>query len=121
MDKTILIIDDSSSMRQMMAFTLGEAGYKVIEAEDGEDGLAKLAESRVNMVITDMNMPKLNGIEFIISARSTPESKFIPIVVLSTESHSSKKEKAKKAGATGWIVKPFDPEKLLDVVKKVMG
>ena len=120
MAKTILTVDDSASVRQMVTFTLKGAGYNVLEAVDGEDGLTKLNSAEVNMVITDLNMPKLDGLGFIKKIRANPKSKFIPVIMLTTESQAEKKQAGKAAGATGWIVKPFKPEQLLDVVKKVL-
>jgi two-component system, chemotaxis family, chemotaxis protein CheY len=120
MAKTILSVDDSASIRQMVSFTLKGAGYNVLEAVDGEDGLTKMNGSDVNMVITDLNMPKLDGIGFIKKIRANPKTKFIPVIMLTTESQADKKQAGKAAGATGWIVKPFKPEQLLDVVKKVL-
>lgn len=121
MAKKIMTVEDSNSLREMIAFVLKEAGYDVLEAEDGQDALTKLNSSQVDMVITDLNMPVMNGIELTRSLRESPTYKFIPIVFLTTESQVNKKEAAKEAGATGWIVKPFKPEKLLKVVKKVLG
>jgi two-component system, chemotaxis family, chemotaxis protein CheY len=120
MAKTILTVDDSASVRQMVTFTLKGAGYNVLEAVDGEDGLSKLKSAGADMVITDLNMPKLDGIGFIKKIRANPASKFIPVIMLTTESQAEKKQAGKAAGATGWIVKPFKPEQLLDVVKKVL-
>jgi two-component system chemotaxis response regulator CheY len=121
MSKVILTVDDSSSVRQMVAFTLKGAGYSVVEAVDGKDALSKAAVSPVHMVVTDLNMPKMNGIELIKALRAEPQYKFIPIVMLTTESQDARKQEGKSAGATGWIVKPFKPEQLLAVVKKVLG
>jgi two-component system, chemotaxis family, chemotaxis protein CheY len=121
MGKTIMSVDDSVSVRQMVSFTLKEAGYDVVEAEDGKDALAKLKGSAVNMIITDLNMPNMDGIEFIKNVRADSALKFIPIVMLTTESQDSKKQEGKAAGATGWIVKPFKPDQLMTVVKKVLG
>jgi two-component system, chemotaxis family, chemotaxis protein CheY len=119
--KTILTADDSSSVRQMVAFTLKQAGYQVVEAVDGKDALQKLPNQKVDMIITDLNMPNLDGLGLIRGARAMPACKFIPIVMLTTESQDSKKQEGKTAGATGWIVKPFKPEQLIAVVKKVLG
>lgn len=119
MSKTIMTVDDSASVRQMVAFTLRNAGYEVIEAVDGKDALTKL-KGNVHMIITDLNMPQMNGIELIRNVRSQAAYKFIPIVMLTTESQASKKQEGKSAGATGWIVKPFKPEQLIGVVKKVL-
>lgn len=121
MSKLILAADDSTSVRQMVAFTLKGAGYEVMEAQDGKDALAKAKGSAVDMVLTDLNMPNMNGIELIKGLRAESKYKFIPIVMLTTESQAERKFEGKAAGATGWIVKPFKPEQLLAVVKKVLG
>jgi len=121
MGKCIMTVDDSASVRQMVGFTLQQAGYDVVEAEDGVDALKKLKGNGVNMMITDLNMPNMDGIELIREARTRQEYKFMPIVMLTTESQADKKQEGKAAGATGWIVKPFKPEQLLAVVKKVLG
>jgi len=120
MAKTILTVDDSASVRQMVKFTLSEAGYCVIEAVDGQDALAKLT-APVNLVITDLNMPNLDGIGLIRNLRANPACKGIPILMLTTESQESRKQEGKAAGATGWIVKPFTTQQLLAVVKRVLG
>jgi len=117
--KTIMTVDDSASVRQMVSFTLKGEGHNVIEATDGKDALAKLA-GQVDMIITDLNMPNMDGIELIRQVRAQPAYKFIPIVMLTTESQAQKKQEGKTAGATGWIVKPFKPEQLLAVVSKVL-
>ncbi|MCA1944434.1 MAG: response regulator [Desulfovibrio sp.] len=119
MGKTIMTVDDSASVRQMVSFTLKNAGYDVVEAVDGKDGLAKLTGS-VSMIITDLNMPNLDGIEFIKQVRAKAQFKFIPIIMLTTESQAGKKQDGKAAGATGWVVKPFKPEQLLAVVQKLL-
>lgn len=121
MSKTILAVDDSASIRQMVAFTLKGAGYSVIEACDGEDGLAKAKESGVNLVLTDQNMPKMDGLSLVKALRGLPQYAATPILILTTESSDAMKASGKAAGATGWMVKPFDPPKLLEVVKKVLG
>jgi two-component system, chemotaxis family, chemotaxis protein CheY len=121
MSRTIMTVDDSASIRQMVSFTLKQAGYQVVEAVDGKDALAKLAGSTVHMMLTDLNMPNMDGIELIRRVRANPSCKFIPIVMLTTESQVEKKQAGKAAGATGWIVKPFEPDQLLAVVKKVLG
>jgi two-component system chemotaxis response regulator CheY len=121
MSKKIMTVDDSASVRQMVSFTLKGAGYEVSEAQDGRDALNKLNGAGVQMVITDLNMPNMNGLELIKALRAKPECKFMPIVFLTTESQTEKKSEAKAAGATGWIVKPFKPDQLLAVVKKVLG
>lgn len=120
MSNVIMTADDSASIRQMVSFTLKEAGYEIVEAVDGKDALSKLDGRTVNMLITDLNMPNMDGIELIRHVRARSEFKFIPIIMLTTESQASKKQKCKAAGATGWIVKPFKPEQLLAVVKKVL-
>jgi two-component system, chemotaxis family, chemotaxis protein CheY len=120
MPKTILTVDDSASVRQMVKFTLVEAGYAVIEAVDGKDALVKLANP-VNLVITDLNMPNLDGIGLIRAVRANPACKGLPIIMLTTESQESRKQEGKAAGATGWIVKPFTTQQLLAVVKRVLG
>lgn len=120
MPKVILTVDDSRSIRQMVSFTLTQAGYQVVEAVDGRDALTKLAASTVDMVITDLNMPNVDGIELIRQVRTMPKYKFIPILMLTTESQDAKKQQGKAAGATGWIVKPFNATQLVDVVKKVL-
>jgi two-component system chemotaxis response regulator CheY len=120
MSKTILTVDDSASIRQMISFTLKDAGYEVIEAIDGKDALAKLNGSSMHMLISDVNMPNMDGIELVRQVRANPAFKFIPIIMLTTESQDSKKQEGKMAGATGWIVKPFKPDQLLAVVKKVL-
>jgi len=105
----------------MVSFTLRDAGYSVIEAVDGKDALSKVSASPVHMVITDLNMPNLDGIGLIRKLRELPACKFIPIVMLTTESQDSKKQEGKAAGATGWVIKPFKPDQLLAVVRKVLG
>jgi two-component system chemotaxis response regulator CheY len=121
MGKRIMTVDDSTSVRQLVAFTLKGAGYEVVEAIDGKEALSKLNGTPLHMIITDLNMPNLDGIGLIKSVRSNPACKFIPIVMLTTESQDTKKQEGKAAGATGWIVKPFNPEQLLAVIRKVLG
>ncbi len=121
MIKTIMTVDDSASVRQMVSFTLQDAGYNVIEASDGKDALSKIQNSDLNLIVTDLNMPLMDGIELIKNVRSHPKHKFVPIIMLTTESQNEKKLEGKSAGATGWIVKPFKPEQLINVVKKVIG
>jgi two-component system chemotaxis response regulator CheY len=120
MAKSALVVDDSFSVRQLVAFTLKEAGFVVFEGGNGLEGLNALDKSSVDLIITDLNMPVMDGLTFIRNARSRPGSKFTPILMLTTESQLSKKQEGKAAGATGWIVKPFDPQKLLDVIHKVV-
>jgi two-component system chemotaxis response regulator CheY len=121
MKKTILIADDSASVRQMVGFTLKGAGYDVVEACDGQDAVAKSNGTKIHMVITDLNMPNMDGIELVRRMRADASHKFVPIVLLTTESQAAKKQEGKAAGATGWIVKPFKPEQLVAVVKKLLG
>lgn len=120
MSKLIMTVDDSASVRQMVAFTLKQEGYDVVEAVDGRDALAKAAGVPISMVITDLNMPNMNGLELIREVRRQPAFKFIPIIMLTTESSAENKSEGRAAGATGWIVKPFKPEQLVAVVKKVL-
>jgi two-component system chemotaxis response regulator CheY len=119
MPKKALTVDDSKTMRDMVAFTLQGAGFDVIQAVDGKDALSQLGGQTVDVIITDLNMPNMNGIELIKSLRSNPAYKFTPILMLTTESDENAKSEGKNAGATGWIVKPFNPEKLVQVVNKV--
>jgi two-component system chemotaxis response regulator CheY len=122
MGKTILSVDDSASMRQMVKMTLSGAGYDVIEASDGREALTKAQGlSNVNMVLTDLNMPNMDGLSLIKELRKLPAYKGVPIIFLTTESDAAKKGEAKAAGATAWIVKPFQQDQLLGVVKKVLG
>ncbi len=118
---TILAVDDSASMRQMVSFTLKGAGFGVIEAVDGTDALAKAKANSVDLVLTDVNMPKMDGISLIKELRSLPNYKFTPMLLLTTESGVDKKSEGKSAGATGWIVKPFNPDQLLATIKKVLS
>ena len=118
---TILIVDDSASMRQMVEFTLKEAGHQVMVAEDGVMALNLAKGATSDLVITDVNMPNMDGITLIRELRALPAYKFTPILTLTTESTTDKKREGKDAGATGWIVKPFNPEKLLATVNKVLG
>ena len=123
MAKTILAIDDSTSIRQMVAFTLKSAGYTVIEAADGVEGLAKANANAdaITLVLTDQNMPNMDGLTLIKTLRGLPQFAATPILMLTTESSDAMKTQGKAAGATGWLVKPFDPHKLLEVVKKFIG
>lgn len=117
--KTIMTVDDSASVRQMVSLTLKDAGYQVIEACDGQDAMSKL-NGPIDLIITDLNMPNMDGIALIRAVRAAAPYKFTPIVMLTTESQASKKDEGKAAGATGWIVKPFKPEQLLAVAKKLL-
>jgi two-component system chemotaxis response regulator CheY len=121
MAKTILTVDDSASMRQMIGMTLSGAGYGVLEAGDGAQGLAVARGKSIDMVLTDLNMPVMDGITLIRELRRLPTMTGIPIVLITTESDAQKKSEAKAAGATGWITKPFQPEQLLTLAKKVLG
>jgi len=116
--KPILIVDDSASMRQMVAFTLQDAGYEVTPANHGKDALGKIDQKPFKLVITDLNMPEMDGLQLISALRSKPSSRFLPIIMLTTESQEEKKKEGKQAGASAWIVKPFTPEKLIEIVKK---
>lgn len=118
--KRIMTIDDSPSMRQMIAMTLESAGYEVVEACDGNDALAKLNGKEFHLFVTDINMPGIDGIELTRQLRAMEDYRFVPIVMLTTESQPEKKSQGKAAGATGWIVKPFQPNDLLNVVKRVI-
>jgi two-component system chemotaxis response regulator CheY len=119
MAKRALTVDDSKTMREMVSFTLKNAGFEVIEAEDGKIALDVLGNQPVDLIITDINMPNMDGIALIKALRAKDAYKFTPILTLTTESDASKKNEGKEAGATGWIVKPFNPEKLIQVVNKV--
>ncbi len=119
MTQRILAVDDSRTMRDMVALTLQGAGFTVVEACDGVDALEKLGDGRFDLIITDVNMPKLDGISLVRKIRERPDFKGTPILILTTESDGTKRQEGRSAGATGWIVKPFDPEKLLQVVNKV--
>jgi two-component system chemotaxis response regulator CheY len=121
MARRILIVDDSVMIRQMVSFTLREAGFEVVEAENGQDALNKVGKQNVDLIVTDLNMPLMDGITFIGNARALPATKFTPILMLTTESQPEMKSKGRAAGATGWIVKPFDPPKLLGVIAKVLS
>ncbi len=117
---TILVVDDSTTMRQMVCFTLTSAGHDVVEAADGNEGVAAARQGKFDLVITDVNMPGMNGIELVRALRALPEYKFTPMLVLTTESEQSIKQKGRDAGATGWIVKPFSPDILLNTLAKVL-
>lgn len=121
MAKTILAIDDSASIRQMVAFTLKSSGYEVVDAVDGMDGLEKAKGKVFDLILTDQNMPRMDGLTLIKSLRELPQYKTAPILMLTTESSDIMKQQGRAAGATGWLVKPFDPQKLIEVVKKVIG
>jgi two-component system chemotaxis response regulator CheY len=121
MSKTALVVDDSPTMRQMVALTLINAGFTVVEAEHGKDAVNKIAGgSKMDIVVTDLNMPEMDGITLIKELRKMSAFKFTPILMLTTESAEDKKQAGKAAGATGWIVKPFNPELMLKVIAKVL-
>jgi two-component system chemotaxis response regulator CheY len=124
MSKLALVVDDSASIRQMLAFTLQQAGFTVLQGATGAEGMTQLQsplnKGRINVIITDLNMPQMDGITFIRSLRALDSCRFTPVLMLTTESQDTKKQEGKAAGATGWIVKPFDPEKLLAVVKRLV-
>ena len=115
-----MTVDDSASLRQMVSFVLRGAGYEVFEAVDGLDALSKLKGQELHLFLSDINMPKMDGLELTRKLRAMPQYKFVPIILLTTESAAEKKQQGKAAGATAWIVKPFTPDQLLAVVKKVM-
>lgn len=120
MAKTILIVDDSDSIREVVRFTLENEGYNVLVGVDGKDALKRLDGKTIDLVITDLHMPEMDGIELIKHIRAMPEYERIPILFLTTESQTSKKMEAKDAGATGWIIKPFVPAKLISAINKVI-
>ena len=121
MAKQILVVDDSVTMRQMVSFTLTSAGFEVVEAGDGQEAVAKLnGGAKPNLVITDLNMPNMDGLSLIRAVRAMPAFKFTPLLMLTTESEESKKKEGQAAGATGWIVKPFNPEQMMKIVQKVL-
>jgi len=121
MGKTVLVVDDSSTMRQMVAYTLTSAGYEVIEAGNGKEAVGKLnAGAKPALVVTDLNMPEMDGLTLIAEIRKMSAFKFTPILMLTTESTDDKKKAGQAAGATGWIVKPFNPEQMLKVIQKVL-
>lgn len=119
MAKTILVIDDSTALREVVRMALTGAGYNVLEAGDGEAALALLDGRQVDMAVCDVNMPKMNGIEFVKASKNLPKYKFMPILMLTTESQESKKQEGKAAGAKAWMVKPFSPSTLLNAVSKL--
>jgi len=120
MAKTILIVDDSESIREIVSFTLENEGYNVLVGEDGQDALKHLNDKPIDLILTDLHMPVMNGIEFIKTVRANKNYKNVPILFLTTESQTAKKMEAKEAGATGWIIKPFVPAKLIEAINKVM-
>ncbi len=121
MGRKIMTVDDSASVRQVERYVLSRAGYEVLEAQDGEAALAQLVVTRVDLILTDLNMPKVDGLGLIRGVRASSANRLTPIIMITTESDDSKKQQGKASGATGWIIKPFTPEQLLAVVKKVLG
>lgn len=119
MGKRVMTVDDSATVRQVLQMTLEGAGYEVVEAVDGRDALDKLGKAPVDMMVTDLNMPNMDGIDLIKHVRQSPGNRFMPIIMLTTESQPEKKQEGKAAGASGWIVKPFKPEQLLAVVRMI--
>jgi two-component system, chemotaxis family, chemotaxis protein CheY len=120
MAKTILIVDDSASVRQVVSIALKGAGYDVIAGVDGKDALTKLNGQRIHLIISDVNMPNMDGITFVSEARKLPAYKFTPIIMLTTESQEDKKRQAQAAGAKAWVTKPFQPEQMLSAVAKLI-
>jgi two-component system, chemotaxis family, chemotaxis protein CheY len=120
MPRTALVVDDSLTMRQMVSFTLKQAGFGVLEAVDGQDALEQMEAARVDLIVTDLNMPRVDGIAFIRRLRSRTASKYTPVLMLTTESQDTKRQEGRAAGATAWLVKPFHPDKLLAVIAKVL-
>jgi len=119
MAKRVMAVDDSATVRQVLQMTLEGAGYEVIEAVDGRDALNKLCDASIDMMVTDLNMPNMDGIDLIKNVRRNPGCRFMPIIMLTTESQPEKKQEGKASGASGWIVKPFKPEQLLAVVRMI--
>ncbi|MBB3224244.1 response regulator [Pseudoduganella umbonata] len=120
MAKTIMVVDDSASIRQVVGIALRQAGYDVIEGNDGADALAKLTGQKVNLIISDVNMPNMDGITFVRELKTRPAYKFTPVMMLTTESQQEKKAQGQAAGARAWMVKPFKPEALLAAVQKLV-
>ncbi|MEZ8823222.1 response regulator [Vibrio amylolyticus] len=121
MKKTILIVDDSESLRQVVNIALTGEGYEVIEAKDGVDGLSKLNGSKVHLIISDVNMPNMNGIDFVKQVKTLDKYRFTPIIMLTTENQEYLKEESRKAGAKAWMVKPFKPDQMLQAVSKLLS
>ncbi len=120
MAKTIMIVDDSASLRQVVGIALRGAGYDVLEASDGKDALGKLKGQKVHLMISDVNMPNMDGISFVKAVKQIPAYKFTPVVMLTTESQDSKKKEGQEAGAKAWVLKPFKPEQMIGVVQKLV-
>ena len=120
MAKTIMIVDDSASLRQVVGIALRGAGYEVLEASDGRDALGKLKGQKVHLMISDVNMPNMDGISFVKAIKQIPAYKFTPVVMLTTESQDAKKKEGQEAGAKAWVLKPFKPEQMIGVVQKLV-
>jgi two-component system chemotaxis response regulator CheY len=120
MSKTIMIVDDSASLRQVVGIALRGAGYEVLEGSDGKDALSKLKGQKVHLIISDVNMPNMDGITFVKAVKQMPAYKFTPVVMLTTESTDNKKKEGQEAGAKAWVVKPFKPEQMIGVVQKLV-
>lgn len=120
MSKTIMIVDDSASVRQVVKITLNSAGYNVVEGCDGKDALSKLDGQKIHLIISDVNMPNMDGISFVKEAKKLPTYKFTPVIMLTTESQETKKQEGQAAGAKAWIVKPFQPAQMLTAVSKLI-
>jgi two-component system chemotaxis response regulator CheY len=120
MAKTILIVDDSVTVRQMLGLVLTGAGFSVIEAEDGKDALSKMTGQKLHLIVSDVNMPNMDGITFVKAVKALPNYKFTPIIMLTTESQEAKKREGQAAGAKAWVVKPFKPEQMLGAVEKLV-
>ena len=120
MAKTIMVVDDSAVIRQTVGIALKQAGYEVIEANDGSDGLSKISGQKVNLIISDVNMPNMDGISMVEELKKDPANKFTPVIMLTTESQDAMKAKGKAAGVRAWVVKPFQPPQMLDAVAKLI-
>ena len=120
MAKTIMIVDDSASMRQVVGIALRDAGYDLIEAGDGKEALKKLDGTTIHLIVSDINMPNMDGISFVKEVKQHPKYKFTPIIMLTTEINQAKKDAAKEAGAKAWVTKPFQPKTLLDAISKLI-
>lgn len=121
MDKTVLIVDDSASLRQLVSMTLSGAGFEVLEAQDGQDGLARLDGRKVHLIISDVNMPRMDGLTFLRELKKLANYKFTPVIMLTTEAGEDKKKEGQEAGARAWMVKPFNPAQMLAAVSKVLA
>jgi two-component system chemotaxis response regulator CheY len=120
MSRAALVVDDSATMQEMVSFTLSKAGFAVTRAGNGQEALGRLAAAKFDLIITDLNMPVMDGITFIKSLRALPACRFTPVLMLTTEGSDERKQQGRAVGATGWLTKPFDPQKLLTIVKKVV-